>query len=342
MPRQPTQAELFNELLARYEREIADVFRAAVADLGRQADLGRVIEALARNDIEAALEALHIDEAAFNDLQNVVGRAYAEGGSTAAEIANRQTPKGVVIRFNGRNYRAEQWLREHSAQLVTRIVEDQRQAVRNALTAGMEKGVNPRTSALDIVGRVNRVTGARDGGVLGLTTQQEAFARSARDELRSGDPAQLHHYLTRTRRDKRFDRSVLKAIREEQPLPADITAKAEVRYKDRLLQLRGQLIAQVESFDALAAAKHEAFVQASETGGVDPALVTKDWRHFANLDPRPDHIAMNRKKVGLHELFILPDGTAMRFAHDPAAPIKHKAGCHCQTEYSIRFVEGLR
>jgi hypothetical protein len=338
------QQRLFEELLARYAPEVAAAFREAVADIAAQADLQRIITALQRGDIDAAIEALHLDPAAYAKIEDAVRSAYNAAGqgavSTLPKITDGQG-HAVVIRFDGRNYRAEAWLRSNSADLVTRIVDDQKVAVRAALTEGMVKGQNPRTVALDIVGRTNRATGAREGGIIGLTSQQEEYARTAREELASGDPAQLRHYLTRTRRDKRFDRTVTKAIEAEKPVPAEIVGKATVAYQRRLLQLRGETIGKVEAFTAIAEGKHEAYSQAVDAGKISAAAITKTWRHFGSEHPRIQHIAMAGKKAGFNELFILPDGTAMRFPHDPRAPISHRAGCKCGADYSIDFFAGL-
>lgn len=64
-------------------------------------------------------------------------------------------------------------------------------------------------------------SGKREGGVIGLTAAQERFAASAREELLSGEPDQPRRYPTRTRRDKRFDRSVTVAIRNGKPIPKE-------------------------------------------------------------------------------------------------------------------------
>ncbi|MFN3858114.1 MAG: phage minor head protein [Caulobacter sp.] len=342
MPRQPTQAEVFDDLLARYEREIADAFRAAVDDLGAQADLAGAIEALSRNDIAGALEALHIDPAAFNGLQDAIARAYGEGGTSMASIAARRTPAGVVIRFDGRNPRAEAWLRQNGAALVTRIIQDQRTAIRNALVAGMERGQNPRAVALDVVGRINRATGKREGGVIGLTEQQEGFARTARGELRSGDPAALRRYLERARRDKRFDRSVQKAIRTGEPLPADTAAKAEAAYRNRLLQLRGETIGRTEALTSLQASKFEAMVQAVESGQVDEAAVRKSWRSAGDLRVRDTHRALHGDSVGLREPFRSPSGARLMFPGDPSAPVAETIQCRCDVNYRIDFLANIR
>jgi len=338
------QQRLFDELLARYAPEVAQAFREAVGDLIRRADLQRVIAALQQGNIDAAIEALHLDPAAFTRLEEAIRSAYVASGDGAALTMPKIKDglgQAVVIRFDGRNYRAEAWLRSNGADLVTRIVDDQRAAVRAALVQGMVKGQNPRTVALDIIGRTNRATGAREGGIIGLTSQQEQYARTAREELASGDPELLRHYLTRTRRDKRFDRTVNKSIRDETPVPADTINKAAIAYKRRLLQLRGETLGKVEAFTAIAEGKNEAYAQAIQAGKIDAAAVTKTWRHFGSEHPRIQHIVMAGKSVGFAEDFVLPDGTRMRFPHDPRAPVGHRAGCRCAADYRIDFLANL-
>lgn len=343
MPAKPTAKQLYEELLRRYGQSVADAFFASIQDLRDAADLQRAITALKAGDIASAIAALHIEPAAYNGLLDRIVTAYGEGGAAATNLLPAKTESGValVVRFDVRNPTAEAWLRLHSSDLVTGIVADQRTAVRRALEAGLAAGRNPTTTALDIVGRVDRATGQRVGGVLGLTSTQEEWARNARAELQSGDPAQLKAYLKRSVRDKRFDRTVQKALDSGQPVPADIVGKAVDRYRSGLLKLRGELIGKEETFRALAASRQESFRQAIANGSIAQQAVTKTWRHFPNENPRHEHIAMNGKKVGFNESFVLPDGTPMLYPHDPSAPLSQTAGCHCQADYEVDFLAGL-
>lgn len=321
--------------------KVAKAFMDAIGNLKAGADHQRLVEAIKADDLPGAIAALELDPAAFNDLLEAIREAYLGGGKSAVESMRAPAAAGV-IRFDGRNLEAERWLREQSADLVSRILADQREAIRVKLTEGMARGANPNATAREIVGRVDRVTGKRVGGIIGLTSQQAGYVATARDELASGDPAQLRNYLERARRDKRFDRTVLKAIDDGTAVPADIARKAVNRYEARLLELRGQTIAKVETFASLAAAKHEAYRQAIDSGKLDVSAVTKIWRHFRNEHPRLTHVAMQGKTVGFREDFVLADGTRMQYPHAPGAPIKHTAGCHCQADYRVDFLAGIR
>lgn len=343
MARKPTQQQVIDDLLNRYDPIIAQAFRQAVEDVRGSADLQRLIAALAAGDLNAALNALHLEASAYGPLAEAIRQAYGEAGTASAAIANGQTPAGVVIRFNIRNPRAETWLRDHSSQAVTRIVEDQRNAIRAALQAGMERGVNPRTAALDIVGRVNRATGKREGGIIGLTSTQEAAARAARDELASGDAALLRNYLTRERRDRRFDRSVASAIREGRPVPAAIVASATDRYRARLLQLRGETIGRVEAMTALQHSKREAFQQAIDAGQINAADVRKAWRSAGDLRVRHTHRSLNGDSVGFNEPFVSPSGARLLHPMDTSlgAGMSEIANCRCDCDYRIDFLRNL-
>lgn len=338
MPRTPTERQLYDELLDHYGREVANAFLAAVDDLKKGADLQKLLIAIERGSLDEALTALHLDAAAFSNLLDQIQSGYTISGQTAASFIRA----AAIVRFNARNPRAEQWLRLHSSALVTRILDDQRQAVRQALTAGMEKGQNPRTVALDIVGRVNKTSGKREGGILGLTAQQEEFVRNARAELGSGDPAQLKAYLSRARRDKRFDRAVQKAIREEAGLPADVAAKAARQYENRLLKLRGDMIGRTEALTSLRAAKQEAYLQAVDSGAIAESAVRRIWRDASDLRVRHTHRIMDGDSVGLREAFRSPSGARLMFPGDPSAPASEIVNCRCHLDYRVDRLSNLR
>jgi hypothetical protein len=343
---QPSQQAIFEALLARYNRTIAEAFIQAINDLRAGADLGRLAQAISEGNIQAAIDALHLDPAALQPLRDAIGAAYRDGGTAAVNglpVLRDVSGARFVIRFAVGNPRAENWLRDHSSTLITRIMEDQRVAVRQALTAGMQAGVNPRTTALDIIGRIERATGRRTGGILGLTSQQEQFVRSARAELESGDPTLLRHFLTRTRRDARFDKTVLKAIEDEKPVQADTVDKLVGRYADRLLQLRGEAIARTESLTSLHAGQDEAFRQAVEKGAVKENQVRRTWRSAHDTRVRHSHAILDGETVGLNGVFTSPSGAKMRFPGDTSlgAGPEEIVNCRCVLSNRIDFLSNL-
>lgn len=343
MARTRVQRQLYQELLERYGREVADAFLKAIDDIRSAASLQAVTAAIEAGNIEGALDALDIDPAAFNDMLDRIRDAQNAGGQFAVDGMPKRKPDGTAfsIRWDGRVYAAESWLRTYSSQLITRTTEDMREAARTALVDSLARGDNPRRAALDLVGRIDRTTGKRTGGVLGLNGPQEEALRRAREELASDDPAGLKNYLQRQRRDRRFDRSVQKAINEGRAVPKEIADKAVRQYSNRLLELRGRTIGLEETFTALEAGKAQAYQQAIDAGKVSESAVKKKWRHFPSRNPRHQHIATDGKTVGIREYFVMPDGTRMLRPHDPDAPARHRIGCRCQADYDIDFLAGI-
>lgn len=339
-----TDKELIRQLFETHDKRVLDAFLDSVADIRDAVVIRELVRRIEAGDIEGALEALHLDPEAFARLELAIGEAYNGGGQgTVQNLPAIRDDSGnrVIFRWNVRNQEAEAWLRDHSAALVTRIVDDQRTAIRTALADGLEQGRNPRNTALDVVGRIDRGSNRRKGGIIGLTAPQERFVASARAELSSGDETALQHYLTRERRDRRFDRTIMKAIREGKPLPAEVVNRITGRYADRLLQLRGEMLAQHETFLSLQKGKHDAYAQQIAAGKIDVRDVTKTWKHTPQENPRMQHVKMNGQAVPFGEPFIAPDGTRIQYPHAPGIPASHALGCKCQTEYRIDFTARL-
>ena len=211
----PSLRQQIDSLLDAMEPEVAAAFRAAIDDIRSNIVLREVIERLERQDIDGAVDALHVEPSAFRALDEAIQRAYNAGGILVTDVLPRVTdPLGnrVVFRWDVRNLRAETHLRERSSKLIVGIVDDTKEMVRETITEGFAKGQGPRTIALDIAGRVNRVTKRREGSLVGLTTQQAKAVANARAALLSGDTERMRYYLTLGRRYKGFDRVVINAI----------------------------------------------------------------------------------------------------------------------------------
>lgn len=333
------------------EPSIRDEFLRAVRGIRAEAPVALIAELLEAGQVDAAATALGINAARFAELTEQVRNAYLAGGRYGAAtmpvlrmdptmiVAGGYTPATrqarLSARFDMRNPRAEAWLAEHSSRLVREIVADQRNLIRLALTAGMEAGRNPRQTALDIVGRV--VGGRRQGGMIGLTTAQGEWVNNARRALASGNPAQMAEYFSRTRRDKRLDGIVRRAIAAGQPVSEADIEKIVGRYSDRLLALRGEMIARTESITAFASGRDEAVVQAVEAGGAKPENVRKVWRATMDSRTRDAHAELNGTEVGLNEAFQSPTGARLLHPGDSSqgAGPADVIGCRCIVEYVV-------
>lgn len=201
---------------------------------------------------------------------------------------------------------------------------------------GIERGANPRDTALDITGRINRATGRREGGILGLTSGQTDAVIRARRELLDLDAG----YFSRKRRDARFDGIVSRAIKDGKPLSKADVDRITGRYKDRLLNYRGEVIARTETLAALQAGKSEGFEQLIDAGKVRADQVTKTWRATGDGRTRDSHLAMNGQSVKLREAFTTPDGHKMMHPHDNSlgAPASETIQCRCFYEIKVKYL----
>lgn len=335
----------FDQIIEEWWPRIRDAFMRAIRTMRSFAQVQRIAERLERGDIEGAVRAAGIDPVHLREIEKAIAEAYEAGGqATAKSIPPTREPDGFRLSaiFDIRNPVAEAWLLDRSAALVSGIAEEQRAMVRSVLHAGMVAGENPRSVALDIVGRINRATGQREGGLIGLTMTQQGYVDRARNNLLSGDPARMREYLALGRRDKRFDRTVLRAIREDKALTRDEVRRITGRLADRYLMLRGEVVARTEAMTALHQAAYEAMRQNIERGVVDEAAVTKVWHSARDKRVRDTHQALDGQSVGFRAEFVSPSGARLQFPGDPAAPAAEVIQCRCWCDFRVNFLAGLR
>lgn len=343
MARRTALQRRLDALVEQFIPEIRKSFIAAIQDVTDRAILSAMITAIENGDAVAALRAVGFTEAAMRPLVATIERAFEAGGITVGasfpNVLNTSSGR-TVYRFDVRNSRAEAWLRDQSSQLVTRLQNDALGAVQNVLRDGMVAGNGPRTTALDIIGRVNPVTKKREGGIIGLTSQQERWAANARRELIELDP----NYLTRARRDKRFDSVLKRAIASGEPLDAAQVSKMVSRYRDGLLMYRGEVIARTEAIQALNRSEYEAISQAIDLGAASKSAVKRVWDSAGDDGrTRESHLAMDGQAVGLDEPFKTPNGDLLMFPGDTSlgAAASETIQCRCRTRHEIDWLANL-
>lgn len=310
--------EISPKLRRAFERAIAQI-----ANSVRLADLEARIEA---NDVDGAFDVIRMDPAAFNEVRDVLDEALRAGGKAVEAAIPLNVAPVVQFRFDGRHTRAEAWARDAGSRLITEITGEAREVVRAAIRAGIEDGSGARRIATQLIGKVDG--NARKGGVIGLHSRQAAAVRAARDQLGSLD----NGYFQRARRDKRFDRTVAKAIRTGKPLTRAQIDTITGRYGDRLLQLRGETIARTETLSALNQGRAEAARQMVEDNKVPADAVTMVWNSTPSGRTRDSHAQMNGQTVPLGQPFVSPvTGARMMHPGDTSlgAPGEETINCRC-------------
>jgi len=326
--------------------------QAALQDMRDGVDYPALLAALEAGDIAAVEKALDFEQGSWAPYIAAAMVIYMQTGAEAA----RRLP----IRFDptrDADFRAD--VNAKVAAYTDEQIVKAREYVYNGYAAGRSR----RDIAQGLAGKVSKLTGKRQGGVIGLSGAQQSWVDKMRERLESGDPEQMRAVLTAKERDKRFDRTikraivearksekdVAKAIVDGKPMPAikppvldankidDITGK----YADRLLRKRAKDIASTEATQFASGARADAVRQA--LAKVPGATATKTWHHSSiYINARPDHVGMSGVTVAFDANFVMADGVPMRYAHDPRGGAKHNASCRCRTTYAIKWPDGVK
>lgn len=267
----------------------------------------------------------------------------------------------IEFRFDMTNPRAEDKIRTEAASRITGYVAEQVETARRVIADGFQRGEGPQTIATDIAGRINPISGKREGGIVGLSDPQVDYVENMRRRLLSSDADEMMKVLGRfdkegkwvdgtgqTLRDRRFDPAIKKAIRDvaagkPNPLTGDKIDEMTAKYSDRLLKRRAEDIARTETAQGVMAARAEATKQAMDKDNLADEALTKTWRHNGGFKHARDwHLAVNGQTVtGINAVFNLPDGSVMLHSHDPQGGVKNNVSCRCSTDFDVDWAHGL-
>lgn len=356
MLRRLSEREILENLASEWDLAIREAWRQALANITSNIVISRIIELLEKGDVPGAIEAMNLEPEMFSRVEVAIVQAYSAGGIAAVDAMPRlMDPQGnrVVFTWGVRNLAGEQAIRNHAADLVRGISQDMKDGIREVLTKNLSEGRSPNAAVRQVVGSgtVDPATGLRQGGLLGLTRQQMETSGRLREALRSGDVAKMREIIGMRAdgsidpkkgwqlRDKRFDRSIAKAIREETGVPSDIVSRAVGQYNARALDYRGRILSRHETMIALDKSRDDAFRQQINDGKLIAADITKTWRHTPRPTERWQHRQMAGQEVGFEEQFVAPDGTKLRYPRDPEAPAKHTLNCWCRAEYRLNYTD---
>lgn len=256
-------------------------------------------------------EALNMMDEVAGGLSNAIEEAYLAAGLNTADFLRRQT--GTMIEFNELNARALAYLQNQRERLIREMTRQQQAATFEALNDGVRRGLRPDQIARSF----------RDS--LGLTVTQQRAVQNFRRLLEEGDSAAL----TRALRDKRFDRTVNRAIKDGLALTPKQVDRMVDRYRERYINYRANVIARSEALAATNAGDDEMWQQAIDKGIVDPDDVTSTWRTAADERVRDSHSFMNGQVRPFGEPFLSGNGNLLRFPGDPQAPTSDTIQCRC-------------
>ena len=317
--------------------EVQKLFISAMEDVVDRAVIEDMIEAIENNDIEALYEASGFTPVVLNSIIDKIEDIYEE----TASITVGSWPKRLRAVFNMRNERVESDLRDYSSSFITNITNEAKEVIRFQLSEGIARGDNPRETALNIVGRVNPTTKKREGGVIGLSSNQVKWVANARKYLETLD----ERYFSLGLRDKRFDSIVKKAIESAKRLSKDEISKLITAYEKKALKYRGDAIARTETMQAINRGEYASIRQGIEEGYIKENQVRKWWDDTGDGRTRLTHVGLGNKynkknTIGFNEPFVSASGSQLLYPGDKSlgADPKETIHCRCKAQYKIDFL----
>jgi hypothetical protein len=328
------KANSFDQLIAQWDPKLQKAFLDSIANVRNRAQVNQIAAMLANDDVEGALKAVGLDPASFRPFDKTFESAFETGGVATADALPGFT---AAFQFSIRNPSAEGWLRTYSSSMITDILDDQRTMIRNVLEAGLKIGANPKTTALDLVGRIG-ASGQREGGLIGLTDSQAEWVSNYRAELMSATPKDA---LARSLRDARFDPAVIRAAESGDAIPADLIDKMVKAYINRALRYRAETIARTESMTALHQAQEMAMQQAVGAGALSIDKVSYVWRATEDGRTRDAHRELDGQVAKMGVPFQSSLGP-IRFPGDPLASLENTINCfHPSTMIAKAGLKGV-
>lgn len=333
-------------LADKMEPRLARAFVRAVQDVRSQSQLKLIAAAIEAGNVDDVFRIMQIRPEAFGALDDAIRQVFLAGAayqidSVPGKLTDPETGARWIIRFGGSQPRAQDIVTRLGAELVTGLVEGQREAIRRTIERGLEAGFGPDRVALDLVGRIGR-SGRREGGVVGLTARHAETVQDIRRAFREGDTARMREYLGLKRRDRRFDSIVARAIREGKPVSASDTDRITGRLADRYLRLRGDAIARTETIPALNAGRREAVQQMIDRGVIRSWQVQRIWDATGDARTREDHLLMEGQERDWGQPFQAPDGSLLMGPGDNSlgASAAQIINCRCYENIKIDWLAG--
>lgn len=300
-------------LLEEQERRIQRIFLTAIKSLKDEIDLNDLAVLLDQGRAGDAIARLKF---AADQLAAASNVAFVTAGASAAEILTTAGLGQIV--FDQVNINAVAAMQRSRLELIREFTREQTRATWQALSEGVEAGLNPIAQARNF----------RDS--IGLTTRQWGHVASYRRALeRAAEDAQAAYDVTnRQLRDARFDRTVARAQRTGKPLGRDKIDQMVSRYTERYVKHRAEVIARTEALRAVHQGNEEAYRQAIAEEVVKEEELVRTWRTSVDGRERDTHRALNGQDRKWNEPWTTPNGT-LRYPGDPQAPAKETVQCRC-------------
>lgn len=318
-----TELERLEKLMKRLDRATAEAFLAYVATMKSPAMIREVERLITSGLID---DAINLVDSHIRKFAAVVPRNYTIVGEStvaAAEGTIRRIAPRIAISFDPAHPRAVAGMQRQSLDLINRIGNEQKAAIRSALTNAFQEGAGPRQAAIAF----------RDS--IGLTEKQLQHVRNFRTVLENLQITE-HEALSRGLRDRRFDGRIERAIASGEPLSKAEIDRMVAAYERKYIKYRTEVIARTESTRTLNSANREANLQVIDATGFTDEQVERTWNSTSDSRTRDSHRNMQVRVVtGIDTPYITGLGNRALHPLDNSLPAEDCIQCRCVE--TIRF-----
>lgn len=277
------------------------------------------------------MEIVGLGDKPIEDMAAVLDDVFVSSG----EFENRRLVKELDIRyakttyvdpsvdigFNPGEAEAAALLRQSKLEFIRELKKAEREAIRRAMSRALSEGMGAAQAARLFQNSI------------GLTDFQNGIVDSFERQLRSLDPESL----TRVLRDRRFDRTISRAIRDAERLTEKQITTMVDRYRSRMIAMRAETIARTEGLSTVNRARHAALSQVAATADIKMENIVRVWRATIDGRTRDTHRAMSGQKRGAKEKFRSPSGAKLLHPGDRSAPAAEVINCRCVLQ--VKFVQ---
>lgn len=319
--RKSSEHERVERLVAKMERSVRLAFEQFVDNVQSPDAMREVADLLGRNDVEGALRVIDRYVTRLAPILSTVFQAAAVDETSALVEQVKSWAPVVGLRFDPTDTRAATLMRDSQLQFIAEFSSTQREATRQALSQALIDGKGSRATAKAF----------RDS--IGLTAGMEETVRNYRRLLEEGSREALEREL----RDRRYDRSIIRADTTDEPLSAKQIEAMTERYRQNYLRFRSETIAITETGRVVGAGRQESFDQIAADIDLDDSQIERDWFTHRDGRERWSHRHMQVRKVrGRQAPFITGAGVPMMRPHAEGAPADEVVRCRCFQNFRIR------
>lgn len=309
----------------QYEPTILSAYLKALRALANGWDLAVVRQAMARGDVAGAIDYL-TNVVAVRAAFAVWMDAYRSAVISSGRYFTRQIPVTApappvrqivaVARFDYMRDPVVQAIGQYEDRALRTIREDLQAALTTAVEDGLRRGVNPRQVAREL------------HGILGLAGNQEQEVLNFEQALRHGDLRALTYEL----RDKRFDRTLRKALGTNGGGLGDAQiGKMVAAYRKAKVAWQAETMTRTVTLNAQRQAQQLAWQQAVDDGRVRPDDLIITWHTRMDGRERPGHAAMHLTTRRWGEPWDVPNAGPERY------PGEGEFNCRCRESYTLRL-----